>query len=315
MSHTVMSIKCPPPLFRAYPTTTLLLLLRGGGVILTAAARGQTAMPLLWSPSIRGGRVRVGGGESPCAHGNRGRGLYRRTRETIYIIRALRKNTTASTTLRTYDTSSSLTPQTHHAILLDTYTPCARTKRESRGQPRAVAASNPPPAPPPSSSDLYPIVSRARTTPFLSTNLPRVAGASAVPGDAVVALAAAGVASARVAAGAEATRDATGTRASTHVDVSAAPVPVCKKPAPTIATATSPVRPGIARIGAIRSATALLSPGAENGGRGGEGGALGAGGGAGGGEGGDGGTRGVRASEGAEQKGDYRDGVRVCDPE
>ena len=71
---------------------------------------------------------------------------------------------------------------------------------------------------------------RARAPRHSSPNLPRVAGASAVPGDVavpgdfVVARAAAGVARARDAAGAEAIRDATGTRASTHVDSSAAPI-------------------------------------------------------------------------------------------
>ena len=153
--------------------------------------------------------------------------------ETIYIARAKRKNTTAAA-LHRPPPSTHTTPAAHstnHATILDTFTPRARTKRENRGRPRAVAASTPPPPPPPpphppppsslppSSSDCF-----ARAHHVISSpNLPLVAGASAVPGDAVVALAgAAGVAFARVAVGAEVIRDASGTRANIILLVSAA---------------------------------------------------------------------------------------------
>ena len=97
--------------------------------------------------------------------------------ETIYIARAKRKNTTAAA-LHRPPPSTHTTPAAHstnHATILDTFTPRARTKRENRGRPRAVAASTPPPPPPPPlptlllrplSRPLHPIVSRARTTSF-----------------------------------------------------------------------------------------------------------------------------------------------------
>ena len=81
----ILSIRCPTP---PAPAHTLLLR-RGGGVtyarraVTLMYARGQTATPLLWSSSIRGGRVRVGG-ESPRAYGDRGRELHRRTRDDLH---------------------------------------------------------------------------------------------------------------------------------------------------------------------------------------------------------------------------------------